>query len=137
MSHELREVTLRDDPSPSVGELLRRLIEEIGDLFRAELRVARTEVTGNLASARGGAVAIAVGGIFFIGTLLAFLAAAIGWLAPHVGVGWAAFIVGVVSAILGGIFISIGSSKLKAVHLSPNRTIARLKKDAAALKGDD
>lgn len=137
MSHDDNPVATREDASPSIGDLLRRLIEEIGDLFRAELRVVRSEVAGNIASARGGVTAIAVGGAFMIGALLAFLGAAVGLLAPYLGAGWAAFVVGVASAVFGGIAIAVGTSKLGKVTLSPGRTIARLKADAEALKGDD
>ncbi len=123
---------------PSIGELLRRLIEQIGDLFRAELRLARSEVTSGITSARGAAVAIAVGATFLTASLLAFLGAMVGWLAPYVGgPGWAAFIVGVAAAVLGGISIMVGVGKLKAIRISPERTITRLKRDAEALKGDD
>jgi hypothetical protein len=114
------------------------LIEQIGDLFRAELRLARSEVTSGIASARGAAVAIAVGATFLTASLLAFLGAMVGWLAPYVGgPGWAAFIVGVAAAVLGGISIMVGVGKLKAIRISPERTLTRLKRDAEALKGDD
>ncbi len=137
MNTEGTDIAAPEKPAPSIGGLLRRLIEEIGDLFRAELRVVRSEVTGNIASARGGAVAIAIGGVFMTGALLAFLGAAVGWLAPHVGVGWAAFIVGAASAVFGAVAISAGVASLRSVKLSPDRTMARLKRDAEALKGDD
>jgi len=121
----------------SIGELLRRLIEDIGNLFRAELRLARSEVVAGAASARGGVVAVAAGATFMTASLLALLAAAIGWLAPYVGVGLAAFIVSVASAVLGGVLIAVGIGKIRLVRLTPTRAFARLKRDAEALNGDD
>ena len=125
-------------PEPlSISELLRRLIEDIGYLFRTELRLARSEFHANLAAAKSGAAAIAVGGIFLTGSLLAFLAAAVGFLAPYFGVGWAAMIVGGASLLLGFILIAVGGSAIGKANFAPTRAVARLKRDAKALQGEE
>ncbi len=134
-SAKLSEVTPTEPLS--IGELLRQLVEDVGLLFRTELRLAQSEFRASLASAKGGAAAIAVGGIFLTGSLLAFLAAAVGFIAPYVGVGWAAMIVGGASLILGFILIAVGGSAMKKVSFAPTRTVDRLRRDARALQGED
>ena len=135
MSDIVTEPVMHPEP-PSIGELIRRLIEEIGDLFRAEIRLARSEAAATVSSAKTGAIAVAAGAGLLSASMLAFLLAAIGWLTPRFGPGLAAFIVGSVVALLGGVCIAVGVSKIKAVRLSPERTVARLKRDAEALKGE-
>jgi uncharacterized integral membrane protein len=120
----------------SIGDLLRRLVADIGHLFRSELRLAQSEVAANFAAMRGGAVMIAAGAGFFIASLFALIAAAIGWLTPLVGAGWAAFIVAIASAVIGGILIAVGAGRLKHAELAPRRAFASLKEDAKAIEGE-
>ncbi len=123
-------------PGPSIGDLLRRLIGDIGHLFRSELRLAQSEVAANLSAMRGGAVMIAAGAGFFVATLGALVAAAIGWLAPLVGAGMAGFIVAIASAIIGVILIAVGAGRFKSAKIAPQRAFSGLKQDAEALKGE-
>jgi len=123
------------DNSPSIGELLRTLVEDVGHLFRTELRLAQAEVKSNLAGLKVGAAAIAVGGMLLLVSLFTLVGAFVGWLTPYVGAGWAAFIVAVVLAVVGLIAISVGGKKLSAASLAPQRTVASLKQDAQTLKG--
>jgi hypothetical protein len=124
------------DNSSSIGELLRQLVEDVGHLFRTELRLAQAEVRSNVAGLKGGIVAIAAGGVFLLVSLFTLVGAFVGWLTPYVGAGWAAFIVAVVLAVAGLIAISVGSNKLKVTNLAPQRTVASIKQDAETLKGN-
>lgn len=118
---------------PSIADLVRRLVEDTAHLVRTELRLAQTEVAEGAKAMTGGIIAIAVGGTFLMASMLTLLAAIIGWLTPLVGAGWAAMIVTIAAAAIGGILILLGRSRIAAVDLKPKRALA----DAAALMGDD
>lgn len=126
---------LEVDPAPSIGELLRGLVEDTGHLFRTEIRLAKSELRDNLAAAKGGAIAIGVGTVLLLGAVFTFLGACVGFLPPLVGAGFAGLIVTVVTAIIGGLLVVTGSRKISASSLTPDRTLASLKQDAVALKG--
>ena len=123
------------DNGTSIGVLLRTLVEDVGHLFRTELRLAQAELKSNLSGLKTGAASIAVGGMLLLVSLFTLVGAFVGWLTPYVGAGWAAFIVAVVLAVIGLIAISVGGKKLSAASLAPQRTVASLKQDAQTLKG--
>ena len=121
----------------SIGDLLRQLVEDVGHLFRTELRLAASEVRGNVAAMKGGAAAVAVGGMLMLVALFTLVGAFVGWLTPVVGsAGLAAFIVAVVIAVVGVVLMAVGSSRLKATNLVPDQTVASLRRDAETLKGN-
>lgn len=121
---------------PSIGDLLRQLIDDVQHLFKTELRSFQSEVRGNIAGMSGGAAMIAVGGVFMLAALITLFAAFVGWLTPVVGPGWAALIVAVVSAVLGLILLSVGRKRLSGAGLAPGRTLESLRQDAETLKGN-
>jgi len=125
------------DNGTSIGDLLRNLIEDLGHLFRTELRLAQAEFRSNLSGLKVGITAIAVGGMFLLISLFTLVGAFVGWLTPYVGAGWAAFIVAVVLAVIGIIAISVGSKKLSVANLAPQRSVASLKQDAVTLTLQD
>jgi hypothetical protein len=124
------------DNGSSIGDLLRQLIEDVGLLFRTELRLAQAEVGSKLAGLKTGAAAIAAGGMLLLAALFVLLGAFVGFLEPHVGAGWAAVIVAVATAVVGFILISVGGGKLKVASLTPDRTLASVKQDVETLKGN-
>lgn len=122
--------------TPSIGELLRRLVEDTQHLFRTEIRLAKSELRSNIASAAKGGMAAGAGFILLLGAVFTLLGAAVGFLTPLVGAGWAALIVGVVTLVTGGLLVMSGIKKMSASSLAPERTVASLKQDADALKGN-
>lgn len=122
--------------TPSIGDLLRRLVDDTQHLFRTEIRLAQSELKGNLASAARGAAGIAVGGMLLLGAMFTLLGAAVGFLAPYVGAGVAGLIVAGATALIGGVLVMTGAKKLGATDLAPDRTVASLKHDVQALKGN-
>ena len=122
-------------PDASVGDMVRSLIADIGHLFRTELRLAKSEVRDNLTAAKGGAIAIAAGGVLLLGAVFTFLGACVGFLTPLVGPGWAGLIVTVVTAVVGIALVMTGSKKIGASSVTPDRTLASLKQDAVTLEG--
>lgn len=121
--------------TPSIGQLVMRLVEDIQHLFRTEIRLAKSELKGNIASiARGGVFAV-IGGVVLLGALFTLLGAAVAFLAPLVGVAFAALIVAMVAGIVGGLMVRSGIKKISVASLAPDRAVASLKQDADALKG--
>jgi len=122
--------------APSIAQLLRQLVEDGNHLVRTEIRLAKSEVRDTLASAKAGAGAIAIGGILLLGSVFTLLGAAVGFLAPLVGAGFAGLIVGVATAVIGGLLIVSGGKKLSVTSIVPDRTVASVQRDAQAIKGN-
>jgi len=121
---------------PSIGTLLRQLIDDVQHLFATELRLFKSEIASNIAGLKGGAILIGVGVTLMLGSTVTLFAAFIGWLTPVVGPGWAALIVSLASAVLGIAALGLGAKRLSAVSLSPDKTIASVRRDAQTLKGN-
>lgn len=121
--------------TPSIGELLRRLVDDTQHLFRTEIKLAQSEMKSNVAAAAKGAVGIGIGAILLLGAVFTLLGAAVAFLTPLVGAGWAALIVTLIAGGLGGVLIMMGLKKLSASSLIPDRAIASVRQDANALKG--
>jgi uncharacterized membrane protein YqjE len=124
-----------DAPEPSIGDLIRSLLQDMGQLVRTEIKLAQAEISQNATRARTPLMFIAFGLILMLGAFLTLLGALVGWLADAVGAGWAAFIVAVVVGGAGVALILSGRNKLSQIELAPTRTVASVKQDAQALKG--
>lgn len=120
----------------SIGDLLRQLIDDVQRLFATELRLFRAEIRSNIGGLKTGAILIGFGATLMLAATITLFAAFVGWLIPVVGHGWAELIVAVVSALLGLIALGVGSKKLGAANLSPDQTIASVRRDAQTLKGN-
>jgi predicted phage tail protein len=123
-------------PEPTIGELIRSLLQDIGQLIRTEIKLAQAEVGQNVSRAKTPLMFMVLGGLLMFGAFLTLLAAFVGWLADAVGPGWAAFIVTVVLGGAGIALIMSGKKKMSTVALAPTRTVASVKQDAQALKGN-
>lgn len=121
---------------PSIGELIRQLFEDVGKLIRTEIKLAQSEVKANAASLGKPLMLIAAGALLLLAALFTLMGAFVGWLADAVGPGWAAFIVAVVVGGAGVALIMSGKKKMSTVALTPTRTVASVKQDAQALKGN-
>ena len=121
---------------PTIGELIRSLLQDMGQLIRTEIKLAQAEMGQNISRAKAPVLMMAVGGLLIFGAFLTLLGALVGWLADAVGPGWAAFIVAVVVGGVGVALIMSGKNKMSNVALTPTRTVASVKQDAQALKGN-
>jgi VIT1/CCC1 family predicted Fe2+/Mn2+ transporter len=122
--------------APSIPDLLRRLVEDGNHLVRTEIRLAKAEVRDNLTSAKAGAGAVAVGGILLLCAVFTLLGAAVGFLTPLVGAGFAALIVGLVAALIGGLLVVSGGKKIGGVSVVPDRSADSVRRDVAVIKGN-
>lgn len=123
-------------PEPSIGELVRSLLQDVGQLIRTEIKLAQAEMGQNVSRAKTPVMLMAIGGLLMFGAFLTLLGALVGWLATEVGAGWAAFIVTVVVGGLGAALLLSGKNKMSQIAFTPTRTVASVKQDAQALKGN-
>jgi len=118
----------------SVGELIGNISNDLSQLFRQEVELAKAEVQAE--AKKAGKAAGMLGGAGFAGYLaVLFLSlAAVFALDAVMPAGWAALIVAVVWGIVGGVLYANGKKKLKNVDPMPRRTVDTLKEDAQWLK---
>ncbi len=114
----------------SLGELFAELTREMGTLVRAEVELARVEMTQKASRVGKDIGFLAAGAAVAYAGLLAILAAVIIGLAA-LGVPWwlAALLVGLVVAGVGYALVQRGLSALKREDLTPRQTIETLKED--------
>lgn len=126
--HVQRRAPTPDGGAP-LATLVRRLVDESGELFRQELALARLEMKKTASSMARDAVAIGIGiGLAIFGglALTAFLVLIIGNLFG--GAYWAgALIVGGVFLLVGIIVALAAAKALKRQDIKPNETIETLK----------
>jgi len=125
----------RPDPADtSVGELIGNISNDLSQLFRQEVELAKAEIKQE--ATKAGKAAGFLGGAGFAGYLAVVLLsfALVFALANVMDAGWAALIVAVIWAIIGAVLYVNGRNKLKAVDPMPRRTVDTIKEDAQWLK---
>jgi hypothetical protein len=121
-------------PSPeselSLGELVSRATADLSMLARKEVKLAKAEISSELAKAGKGAGLL--GGAGFVAHLaVVFLSlSAMFGLAAWMPLGCAAFTVFLAFAAIAGGFALAGKRKLASLDPAPHRTIKTLKEDA-------
>jgi len=124
-----------DRAGPSIPSLLSDVLTQIADLIRAELRLAKTEMSEKLSGAVASGGSLAVGAVLLLAALFLFLQ---GVVALLVTLGMhptlAVFIVAIVTGILGYVVLRKGITGLTASNVTPQRTLHSLEKDAAVAK---
>ena len=124
------------DSEQPLGAIVHRLSEQLPELVRSELRLAQAELTAKgKAAGRGVGLFSAAGilGLFALGTIIAAAVLALDLVLP----AWAAaLIVAAVLLIAAGVAAMIGKKEVgEATPAAPERAIAGVKEDVAALKG--
>ena len=123
-----------DPADHSVGELIGNISDDLSQLFRQEVELAKAEIKQE--ATKAGKAAGMLGGAGFAGYLAVVLLsfAVVFGLANVMDPGWAALIVAVVWAVVGAVLYARGRSKLKTVDPMPRRTVDTIKEDAKWLK---
>jgi hypothetical protein len=118
----------------SVGELIGNISNDLSQLFRQEVELAKAELKQE--GAKAGKAAGMLGGAAFAGYLAVVLLsfALVFALGNVMDLGWAALIVAVIWGIIGAVLFANGRKKLKTVDPMPRRTVDTLKEDAEWLK---
>jgi hypothetical protein len=114
----------------SLGELFSQLTEDTTTLVRAELALAKAEMSHKATEVGKDVGFLAAGGAVLYAGLLALIAALIIGLG-QAGVTWwlSAFIVGIVVVAIGGGLVYSGLNALRAMNMAPTQTLQTLKED--------
>ena len=118
----------------SIGELIGDISNDLSQLFRQEVELAKAEIKQE--ASKAGKAAGMLGGAGFAGYLAVVLLsfALVFGLANVMDAGWAALIVAVIWAIIGAVLYAAGRKRLKTVDPVPRRTVDTIKEDAQWLK---
>ncbi len=120
---------------PSLGDLLKQLTTDTGDLVRQEVALARAEIrqVGGTLARDGTRIGIALG-LALAGALAltAFLVIAIGDLLNNYWLG--ALVVGLVLVAIGAVLAKSALADIKKRGITPEQTVASLKENAAWAK---
>ncbi|WP_433824537.1 phage holin family protein [Actinoplanes sp. CA-015351] len=118
----------------SIGDLIGNISNDLSQLFRQEVDLAKVEMKQEAAKAGKAAGMLGVAGFAgYLAVVLLSFAVVFG-LANVMDAGWAALIVAVVWAAIGAVLFVNGRNKLKTVDPVPHRTVDTLKEDAQWLK---
>jgi hypothetical protein len=118
----------------SIGELIGNISNDLSQLFRQEVDLAKAELKEE--AGKAGKAAGMLGGAAFAGYLAVVLLsfALVFGLANVIDAGWAALIVAVIWGIIGAVLYTNGRKKIKDVDPVPHRTVDTIKEDAQWLK---
>ncbi len=120
------------DPRP-VPELLSELGAELSTLVRQEMKLARVEIRGELATTAKASGALVVAALGALLTVVFGTSAAAWGLAQVMGTGWAFLTVALVWLVVTCVAGVVGLRKLRRVQ-RPTQTVESLKEDVAWAK---
>jgi uncharacterized membrane protein YqjE len=116
-----------DTNGRSISSVLRDIVQNIQDIVRSELRLAKTELAEQATKAKGAGLrlaAAAVCGFFAMFFILLGAVFALSIVVPN----WAAAtIVAVLMAVAGGGMYASGRRRLQEVHPIPEQTVETVK----------
>ncbi len=117
-----------------VTELMRDLVNQVSNLVRHEIQLARAEMGEKANQATNGVVMLAVALGLGIGAIVILLLAAVAILEGIMAFWLSALLVGLVAALAAAGLASMGLSNLKARNLMPDRTIESVREEAQYAK---
>jgi hypothetical protein len=125
---------MTDPENTSVGQLIGEISDDLSKLFRQEVELAKAEIRQE--ATKAGKAAGMLGAAGFAGYLAVLLLsfALVYGLGNVMDLGWAALIVAVLWAIVGGVLYAAGRSRLRTVSPVPQQTAQTLKEDVQWLK---
>lgn len=119
---------------PSIGELVSRICENITDLIRSELALARAKGVRMATAMSAGAAFLVVAGIMALYGLGFILSAVVDLIALALPVWAAELIVAAVLLLVAAVAAALGIRRLSAAKLDAPDPQARLKDDVDAVK---
>lgn len=118
----------------SIGELVKELTSDVGDLIQAELRLAKREVMADAQTMARASAVLAIGGIIALLGLVYLLLAAVFALATTLAPWLAALIVGGIALVIGAVAVVIGLNNLRSVNPMPDQTMENVREDVTWLR---
>lgn len=120
----------------STGELVTRVSEQLSDLVRSEMKLARAEIQESAKRGGLGAGLFGTGGVVALYGLGVLVAAAILGLAVVLAAWLAAIIVAAVLFLVAGVAALIGKKQVAQVAPPVQHSVESVQADVAAVKGD-
>jgi uncharacterized membrane protein YqjE len=117
------------DNDRSIAAVIKDIVGNLQQIVRAEIRLAKAELRDEAAKAKRGVTLLAAGALLATLALGALLLAAIYGLSTTMPPWAAALVVGLATAIVGGLFASAGAKQLKQVTLPPPKTAATIQEN--------
>jgi uncharacterized membrane protein YqjE len=113
----------------SILTVLADIVADVQQIIRAEFRLAKVELSEELAKVRRRAM-LAAAGIVLVILSLGVLALSAVWAVALVLPPWAAaLVVGAALALIGGIIAMAGIKRMTDVHLPPEKTVETIKEN--------
>jgi hypothetical protein len=124
----------RTDPR-GVSELMGDALDQFTKLLRAEVAIARTELSEKAGEAARGIGMIAGGAMLLVPALVLILMALAAFLNElGLALSLSYLISAAVGFVIAGILAAIGKSRLSAEHLMPKHTVREFKRDVSAAR---
>ncbi|WP_248579346.1 phage holin family protein [Nocardioides sp. InS609-2] len=125
-----------DASDATTGQLVSRLSQEVSELVRGELQLAKVEMTGKAKAAGIGAGLFGGAGVIALYGLGVLIATVILALSLVLDAWLAALIVAVVLFAVAGVTALMGKKRVQeAAPVTPTETVDSVKKDVRAVKG--
>lgn len=120
----------------SFASLLGDALNDIRDLFRHEVNLARVEIKQEMANARAAAIKLGIAAVALLLAALFLLTALSRGVADLFNIPiWAGFAaVGVLLGIVGGVLLALGRANVRAAGPIPARTARTLKENVEWVK---
>ena len=112
----------------SISSVLHDIIGNIQDIIRSEVRLAKTEITEELAKSRSAVVMLGAGALLLVFCALFLLLAAVYALSLVVPAWAAALIVGAGIGAIAALCFSLGIKRFKTIRAAP-KTAASIKEN--------
>lgn len=132
--HQAEERNRDEAEQRSLSSIFSELSNDVSTLIRKELELARAETSQKAKQAASGMMLMTVAAVLGLGAVIVLLMAAVYGLAEVLHIGWAALIVGAVTALAAALFAMVGRTSLRAQNIMPQRTVASLRDDADMLR---
>jgi uncharacterized membrane protein YqjE len=122
-------------PGSTIPNLFSDVLSQVTNLFRTEIRLAKTEMSEKISTTMAAGGVIMAGGVLLLAALFLFLQGIV-LVLVMLGIPspWATFIVAVVTGLVGYHILRKGMSNLTASNMMPDRTVRSLEKDATVAK---
>ena len=117
-----------------LGSILGSVVQDVQDLIRGEIRLARAELDQKLRGVILAAIFLLGGALLAFAGLVVFLQGIAAALALAISTWAASLIVGLVIVAIGGLFAWSGLSKLSLKSLAPEHMTSSLQKDVQVVK---
>lgn len=118
----------------SVGELISSISDNLSQLFRQEIELAKAELRQEMSKAGKAAGMLSAAGFAGYMVVLLLSLAAVWGLGNVMDLGWAALLVAAFWAIVAAVLYIPGRNRMRTVSPVPRQTVETLKEDAQWLK---